>query len=321
MSSTTLASRRSTALWIAGALAVLGVGLWVDNYWLRIWTSVLMYVAITQGLNIIVGFAGYHSFGNAAFFGVGAYGAAVMTTAGWPLWLALVASTAIGALLAAALGPPLLRLKGHYFAIATVALNAALAELVLNVGGITGGAQGIALPMSDLSPLALYRQVFVLMFIGAAVATAIVAWLARSKFGYAVRASKDSQDGARAMGINTTAVRVLAWMMSGAVTAYVGGVWAYWINFIEVGSAFDVSISVKAYIMLLMGGMGSVVGPIVGAGFFEVFSTLVWSHFGAIHNLILGVLVCAVVLFLPRGFIVLLRGRVGGWFRRAGKSS
>lgn len=321
MSSTTSASRRSTALWIAGALAVLGVGLWVDNYWLRIWTSVLMYVAITQGLNVIVGFAGYHSFGNAAFFGVGAYGAAVMTTAGWPLWLALVASTAIGALLAAALGPPLLRLKGHYFAIATVALNAALAELVLNVGGITGGAQGIALPMSDLSPLALYRQVFVLMFVGAAVATAIVAWLARSKFGYAVRASKDSQDGARAMGINTTAVRVVAWMMSGAVTAYVGGVWAYWINFIEVGSAFDVSISVKAYIMLLMGGMGSVVGPIVGAGFFEVFSTLVWSHFGAIHNLMLGVLVCAVVLFLPRGFIVLLRGRLGGWFRRAGRSS
>lgn len=320
MSSTTSASRRSTVLWIAGALAVLGVGLWVDNYWLRIWTSVLMYVAITQGLNVIVGFAGYHSFGNAAFFGVGAYSAAVMTTVGWPLWLALVASTAIGALLAAALGPPLLRLKGHYFAIATVALNAALAELVLNVGGITGGAQGIALPMSDLSPLALYRQVFVLMFVGAAVATALVAWLARSKFGYAVRASKDSQDGARAMGINTTAVRVLAWMMSGAVTAYVGGVWAYWINFIEVGSAFDVSISVKAYIMLLMGGMGSVVGPIVGAGFFEVFSTLVWSHFGAIHNLMLGVLVCAVVLFLPRGFIVLLRGRLGGWFRRAGRS-
>ncbi len=320
MSSTTSASRRSTVLWIAGALSVLGVGLWVDNYWLRIWTSVLMYVAITQGLNVIVGFAGYHSFGNAAFFGVGAYGAAVMTTVGWPLWLALVASTAIGALLAAALGPPLLRLKGHYFAIATVALNAALAELVLNVGGITGGAQGIALPMSDLSPLALYRQVFVLMFVGAAVATALVAWLARSKFGYAVRASKDSQDGARAMGINTTAVRVLAWMMSGAVTAYVGGVWAYWINFIEVGSAFDVSISVKAYIMLLMGGMGSVVGPIVGAGFFEVFSTLVWSHFGAIHNLMLGVLVCAVVLFLPRGFIVLLRGRLGGWFRRAGRS-
>jgi branched-chain amino acid transport system permease protein len=206
-------------------------------------------------------------------------------------------------LIALLLGPPLLRLKGHYFAIATVALNAALAELVLNVGGLTGGAQGISLPMSDLSPTALYRQVYLLMFGGAVVATAIVFWLSRSKFGYAIRAAKDSEDGAKAMGINTTTVRVMAWMLSGAVTAYVGGVWAYWINFIEVSSAFDVSLSVKAYIMLLMGGMGSVVGPILGAAFFEVLSTLVWSKFGAFHNLMLGVLVCAVVLFVPRGVV------------------
>lgn len=320
MIASSFGSRRTTVLWIAAAVAVLGLGLWVDNYWLRIWTSVLMYVAVAQGLNVIVGFAGYHSFGNSAFFGVGAYSTGVLITAGWPLWLALLTSTAVGALLAAILGPPLLRLKGHYFAIATVALNAALAELVLNVGGITGGAQGIALPMSDLTPLALYRQVFLLMFVGAAASTAVVAWLAHSKFGYAVRASKDSEDGARAMGINTTAVRVIAWMLSAGLTAYVGAVWAYWINFIEVGSAFDISISVKAYIMLLMGGMGSVVGPVAGAIFFEVLSTLVWSQFGAFHNLMLGVLVCAVVLILPRGFVVLLRGRLAAWQRRSGRT-
>jgi len=294
-------------LWAVAAALTIAACFWLDNYWLRIWTSVLMYVAITQGLNVIVGFAGYHSFGNAAFFGTGAYGAAMLITAGWPLWAALLGTTAGGALLALLLGPPLLRLKGHYFAIATVALNAALAELILNVGGWTGGAQGISLPMSDMSPIALYRQVYLLMFGGAAAATLIVFWLSRSRFGYAVRASKDSEDGAKAMGINTTAVRVAAWMLSGAVTAYAGGVWAYWINFIEVGSAFDVSLSVKAYIMLLMGGMGSVVGPILGAAFFEVLATLVWSKFGALHNLMLGVLVCAVVLFVPRGVIIPMR--------------
>lgn len=293
--------------WGGTALIVLAACFWLDNYWLRVWTSVLMYVTVTQGLNIIVGFAGYHSFGNAAFFGTGAYSAAMLVTAGWPLWAALPASSAVGALLALLLGPALLRLKGHYFAIATVALNAALAELILNVGGLTGGAQGISMPMSDLSPLALYRQVYLLMFGGAVAATFIVFWLSRSKFGYAIRASKDSEDGAQAMGINTTAVRVAAWMLSGAVTAYVGGVWAYWINFIEVGSAFDVSLSVKAYIMLLMGGMGSVAGPVIGAAFFEVLATLIWSKFGALHNLMLGVVVCAVVLFVPRGVIIPLR--------------
>jgi len=293
--------------WASAALIVLAACFWLDNYWLRVWTSVLMFVAITQGLNVIVGFAGYHSFGNAAFFGTGAYSAAMLVMVGWPLWAALLACSLVGALLALILGPALLRLKGHYFAIATVALNSALAELILNVGGLTGGAQGISMPMSTLSPIDLYRQVYLLMFTGAAVATLIVFWLSRSKFGYAIRASKDSEDGARAMGINTTAVRVAAWGLSGAVTAYVGGVWAYWINFIEVGSAFDVSLSVKAYIMLLMGGMGSVVGPIIGAVFFEVLATLVWSKFGALHNLILGVLVCAVVLFIPRGIIIPLR--------------
>ncbi len=293
--------------WASAALIVLAACFWLDNYWLRVWTSVLMFVAITQGLNVIVGFAGYHSFGNAAFFGTGAYSAAMLVMAGWPLWAALLACSLVGALLALILGPALLRLKGHYFAIATVALNSALAELILNVGGLTGGAQGISMPMSTLSPIDLYRQVYLLMLTGAAVATLIVFWLSRSKFGYAIRASKDSEDGARAMGINTTAVRVAAWGLSGAVTAYVGGVWAYWINFIEVGSAFDVSLSVKAYIMLLMGGMGSVVGPIIGAVFFEVLATLVWSKFGALHNLILGVLVCAVVLFIPSGIIIPLR--------------
>lgn len=297
----------SAALWALAVVATLAGCFWFENYWLRIWTTVLMFVAITQGLNIIVGFAGYHSFGNAAFFGVGAYTNAMLMTAGLPLWLALLGSVVVGALTAAVLGPPLLRLKGHYFAIATVALNAALAELVLNVGGITGGAQGIALPVVDEQPLTLYRSVYLLMFVGAAVSTLAVWWLSRSRFGYAVRAAKDSEDGATAMGINTTSTRVRAWMISAALTAYVGGVWSYWINFIEVGSAFDVSVSVKAYIMMLMGGMGSVAGPVIGAAFFEVLSTLVWSQFGAIHNLMLGVLVCAVVLFLPRGLLAPLR--------------
>ncbi|MCD6732452.1 MAG: branched-chain amino acid ABC transporter permease [Burkholderiaceae bacterium] len=294
---------------IVAVLALLLLPFGIENYWLRVWTSVLMYVGVAQGLNIIVGFAGYHSFGNAAFFGIGAYCAAILLAAGWTLPAALGASIVLGAILAAVLGWPLLRLRGHYFAIATVALNIALAELVLNMGVITGGAQGIAMPMPSGSPEELYQKVYLLMLGGAIAATAIVAWLARSRFGYALRASKDSESGARAMGINTTRVRVLGWMLSAAVTAYVGAVWAYWMNFIEVTGAFDIGISLKGYIMMLMGGMGSVLGPALGAVFFETVATLVWSRFGAVHNLMLGVLVCLVVLFLPKGFAELLRVR------------
>ncbi len=294
---------------VAAVVALLLLPFGIENYWLRVWTSVLMYVVVAQGLNIIVGFAGYHSFGNAAFFGIGAYAGAVLLAAGWPLAPALGASVAVGAILAALLGWPLLRLRGHYFAIATVALNIALAELVLNMEPITGGAQGIAMPIPEGTPVELYRKVYLLMLAGAVASTVLVWWLARSRFGYALRASKDSEFGARAMGINTTRVRVLGWMLSAAATAYVGAVWAYWMNFIEVTGAFDIGISLKGYIMMLMGGMGSVLGPVLGAVFFETVATFVWSRFGSVHNLMLGVLVCVVVLFVPRGFAELLRGR------------
>jgi branched-chain amino acid transport system permease protein len=163
--------------------------------------------------------------------------------------------------------------------------------------------------MSSLPPDTLYRGIYFLMLASAIGATALVAWLSRSRFGYALRALKDSDAGAQAMGINTTRTRVAAWMLSAAVTGLVGGIWAYWLTFIEVGSAFDIGVSIKGYIMMLIGGMGTVFGPVLGAIFFEIVATLIWSKFGAVHNLVLGLMVCAVVILLPKGLLALVRAR------------
>lgn len=290
----------------------------VGNYWLRVWTTVLMFVAIAQGLNIIVGFAGYHAFGNAAFFGLGAYVTGVLMVKGVPFLGTLPLAAGVSALIATVVGYPLLRLRGHYFAIATIALNIAFGELVVNIGGVTGGAYGLALPMSDLPPDALYRMIYFLMLASAVGATALVAWLARSRFGFALRALKDSDAAAQTMGINTTRTRVVAWMMSAAVTGLVGGIWAYWLTFIEIDSAFDIGISVKGYIMMLIGGLGTVAGPVLGAVFFELFATLIWSHFGEVHNLVLGVLICAVILVIPQGLLAFVRSR--RWRGKSGKA-
>jgi len=302
----------SAKVWLATAVcigATVALPFVVENYWLRVWTSVLMFVAIAQGLNIIVGFAGYHSFGNAAFFGVGAYATGTAMTLGVPFLVTLPIAAGVSALIAMVVGYPLLRLRGHYFAIATVALNAAFAELIINVGGVTGGAQGLPLPMSTQAPDVLYRWIYFLMLASAVGATAIVAWLSRSRFGFALRALRDSDAGAQAMGINTTRTRVIAWMISAAVTGLVGGIWAYWLTFIEVSSAFDISLSVKGYIMMLIGGLGTVVGPVIGAVLFELFATVIWARFGAIHSLVLGVLVCVVILLIPQGLMALARAR------------
>jgi branched-chain amino acid transport system permease protein len=273
----------------------------IGNYWLRILTTVFMYAVVAQGLNIIVGFAGYHSFGNSAFFGVGAYACGVAMTQGAPALIAVPLGTLAAGATAGILGWPLLRLRGHYFAIATVALNMALIEVIINVGGLTGGAQGLPLPISPIRPDVLYRIIYFAMLGAVVGATIVTWWLSRSRLGYALRALRDSESGAEVMGVDTVKMKILAWMISAAMTGTVGGIWAYWISFIEVSSAFDIGISVRGYIMMLLGGMGTVMGPLVGAAIFEIFATLIWSNFTNIHNLLLGALVVIIVMVLPNG--------------------
>jgi branched-chain amino acid transport system permease protein len=287
----------------AALLLMIAAPFLVGGYWLRILTSIYMYAVIAQGLNVIVGFAGYHAFGNAVFFGIGAYTAGVAITLGVPVWMAFILAVLVSVAAAAALGWPLLRLKGHYFAIATVALNMAMIDLIINIGGVTGGAQGLPLPLESLSPTELNRLIYFLM-LGAMVASVlIVLWLDTAPLGYALRALRDSEIGAEVMGIDTTLAKTLAWTISAAMTGGVGGIWGYWINFIEPGSAFDINLSVNGYVMMLVGGMGTVIGPVIGAFFLEIFSTIIWGQFIKIHLLILGLLIIAVVMLMPEGLL------------------
>lgn len=289
---------------IAVGLLVLCVApLGISPYWLRVLTTVLMYVIITQGLNVIVGITGYHAFGNGVFFGIGAYACGSCMAAGTPFAVGVLAAVAISALCALILGWPILRLKGHYFAIATVALNLAAIQIIIQIGGITGGAQGLALPLSTWEPKPLYVAIYYLMLTGAVVSTAIVALLLKMPLGFALRAIRDSERAAAVMGIDTTRAKVYAWAISAGLTGFAGGVWAYWITFIEPSSAFDPGVGVKAYIMLIIGGMGSILGPVIGAFVLEIVSTLVWGGFLKAHQLILGLLIIVICIVAPNGIV------------------
>jgi branched-chain amino acid transport system permease protein len=306
---------RATLLgWVFGGLllfALIAAPFVVGNYWMRVLTSVFMYAVVAQGLNVIVGFAGYHAFGNSVFFGIGAYTAGVVVTLGAPVVVAVPAAVVVSMATAAVIGWPLLRLRGHYFAIATVALNMAMIDLIINVGGITGGAMGLPLPLTDMSPEALYTVIYFVMLASMLAATGIVWWLSRSRLGYALRALRDSENGAEVMGIDTTRAKIVAWAISAGMTGCVGGIWGYQINFIETGSAFDIGISVKGYIMMLLGGMGTVLGPLIGAVFMETVATVIWSQFQKIHLLILGVLVIVVVMAIPQGILSYVQRLLG----------
>jgi branched-chain amino acid transport system permease protein len=296
---------------LACCTAVLAAGpALFDAYWLRVLTGVFMFATAAQALNIIAGYTGYPAFGNVVFFGIGAYWTGVlMVEYGAAFPLALGSSTLAALLFALILGPPLLRLRGHYFAIGTLALNEAVRAIVENMG-VTNGGKGLSLPIPPGSAEEI-TNLFYYLFLAAMALALFVSWLvARGRFGQGLRAIRDEEQAAESLGVNTTRAKTVAWGISAMLTALAGGIWAYWIGYIDPGGAFDMAISVKLFVMVLLGGMGTLIGPIIGAFFIEIAATVIWSNFLDYHLLIFGLIIVLVVLFLPGGLAQFVRERL-----------
>ncbi len=301
----------AAAVAVACCTAVLAAGpALFDSYWLRVMTGVFMFATAAQALNIIAGYTGYPAFGNVVFFGIGAYWTGVlMVEYGLAFPLALASATLAALLFALILGPPLLRLRGHYFAIGTLALNEAVRAIVENMG-VTNGGKGLSLPIPPGSAEEI-TNLFYYLFLAAMVLGLLVSWLvARGRFGHGLRAIRDEEQAAESLGVNTTRAKTVAWGISAMITALAGGIWAYWIGYIDPGSAFDMTIAVKLFVMVLLGGMGTLLGPIIGAFFIEIATVVVWANFLNYHLLIMGVIIVLVVLFLPGGLAQFVRERL-----------
>jgi branched-chain amino acid transport system permease protein len=256
----------------------------------------LLLAVLAQGWNIIGGFCGYPSFGNSTFFGLGCYGVAIALTQ-WDLPFA--AGLAFGAALAVAfavlLGIPVLRLKGHYFAIATLALALAMTAIVSNIE-IAGRNIGLVLPPLNNDPL-FYELSLALLI----AATLTVFWLTRSRFGFGLIAIRENEEGAAVMGVNTTLFKILAFALSGVFSALAGGIYAYWITFIDPASAFDIGLNVKMIIMAVFGGPGTILGPVLGAFLLTAISEVLASKVTTLAGLFFGLVVVAAVVLMPRG--------------------
>jgi branched-chain amino acid transport system permease protein len=263
---------------------------------------------LAQGWNIIGGYTGYASFGNSVFYGLGSYGVAIAMVR-WELPFAV--GMAFGVVLAVAfaflLGLPVLRLKGHYFAIATLALAQVMIAIVSNLS-IAGQNIGLVLP--PLNDDRLFYELSLALLVAA---TATVFWLTRSRFGFGLIAIRENEEGAAVMGVNTTLYKVLAFALSGVLSALAGGIHAYWITFLDPASAFDISLNVKMIIMAVFGGPGTVLGPVLGAFVLSSVSELLSSEITSFAGLFFGLVVVVAVIFMPRGVADLVRR-----FRRTG---
>jgi branched-chain amino acid transport system permease protein len=271
-----------------------------DNYLLRVATTMLMYMTLAMAWNFIGGFAGYPSFATAAFFGLGAYAGAIAQSNGMPAVAAWVFATLVSAVIALLLGLAVLRLRGHAFAIATLVVVELLREIVNGWVSLTGGGMGINLPTA-MSPDQGARYYFHAMLVLAIVTWLVMHAVAVRRLGFGLKCIKQNEDAASMVGVNTTLFKSLAFMLSAAFTAAAGAVYASWTAYIEPADVFDIMFSIKAIVMVLLGGAGTLLGPVLGAVAFLALDELVWRNFLTLHTGILGVLIILLILFLPMG--------------------
>jgi branched-chain amino acid transport system permease protein len=271
--------------------------------------NALLLAVLAQGWNIIGGYTGYASFGNSVFYGLGSYGVGIaMVQWELPFAVGLAFGVVLSVAFAILLGIPVLRLKGHYFAIATLALAQVMTAIVSNVK-LAGQNIGLVLPPLN-NDLLFYELALGLLV----VATLTIYWLSRSRFGFGLIAIRENEEGAAVMGVNTTLYKVLAFALSGVFSALAGGIHAYWVTFIDPESAFDISLNVKMIIMAVFGGPGTVFGPIIGALSLSAVSEFLSSEITSIAGLFFGVVVVAAVVLMPRGLADMLRRfRTTGW--------
>ena len=287
----------------------LGIDWLVNKSIVRLETLIAMFVVFAVAWNIIGGLTGYAAFGNVAFFGLGAYTVGLMTDAHrlhLPFAVALLASPVVPALFAALIGVPLLRLRGHYFAIATLGTGVAVGEVIKNIDYL-GGATGLFPPILHSSD-----WLFFYLMAGTAALAVGVTWLImRSRFGYGLIAIRENEEAAAVLGVNTTAYKVGAFCITAALCGIAGGVFAQWNSFINQENVFPIDYNVQMILMAIVGGAGTLFGPVAGAIVLEwLIQTLAGGGSVAVYAQIgLGILLAVTVIFVPRGVVDFIGGQ------------
>jgi branched-chain amino acid transport system permease protein len=270
----------------------------------------MMYVVLALSWNIISGFTGYTSFGHVAFYGIGAYACAILVSDyGWH-WLATLGAAAVVAgVVAVAIGYPVLRLKGPYFAIAMLGTAEGTRVIATVWDSLTHGGLGISLPSAETS-FETYYAMLALMVVTIAAAYAI----GHSRFGVRLNAIREDEGAAEALGVNATVYKLAAFVLSAIFPAVAGGIQAYKVLYIDPPSVFFVQITIAMALMSMLGGKGTVIGPIVGAVLLYTVQELTWVNFPTAHLIAYGLFIVVVARFMPRGLMGLAIDR--GWVRK-----
>jgi branched-chain amino acid transport system permease protein len=299
---------RTTALALAAA-AALGWPLVAPTYLVFLGTLVAVNAIVAIGLNLLSGYTNQLSFGHAGFLAIGAYVAALLTlhVPALPVPLTLLAAGLATALVGLALGIPCLRLEGLYLAMATLAFGFVVTEAITNLDWLTRGNDGLRVPLARLGPWTLDTDA-ARYYLAVAVAAAMILAalnIAATRTGRAFLAIRTSEIAAEASGIHAAAYKTIAFVLSAFYTGVAGGLFAFVVGFLSP-DAFDVFLSVDFLVMIILGGLGSVLGSVAGAAIVTVLNDSL-AGFQAYRPLIFGAIMIVCMLFMPGGLAAMTR--------------
>ena len=284
-----------------------------DLFWQNMLILSMLFAIGAVGLNIISGWGGYISLGQSAFVGVGAYTVALgaLKIGGNPFVWVPVAGVVAG-LLALLMGLIAMRTRGHSFVILTIGFLFLLQLIAINWDELTNGTQGLSLPI-PMWDIAYQYWPFYYAMLGVLCLSLVTAWrIRRTKFGTGLIAMREDEDKASTVGVNTPVYKMLGFVASGVFLGMAGGVYAYYLAFIDPRGMFDIVISVQIILCMLLGGRGTLWGPVLGAFLVEPLNELANQQMGGGNSrlLIFGGLMALVVLFLPKGILPTLKERL-----------
>jgi branched-chain amino acid transport system permease protein len=309
---------RGALVILIGAIVLAVLGLVLEISLLSLGTTILFYVVLAQGWNVLGGYVGYVNLGTSAFIGVGAYTTGILwNELQWPPFLTLPLAGLIAVALAFLVGRPTLRLRGAYFAILTLIIAFVLQAVALN-WSITQGATGIFYTPPTDDPRG-NELIFYFSFLLLALLITLGTWfMERSRVGDALRAVREDEDAAAVLGIDTTRLKMGAFVVGAFLAGIAGSLHGYRLSYIEPGGMFDLGITINVVVMTILGGAGSWLGPVIGAPivlalaeFLRVtivhVDILGYTVPQEVNRLILGAMLVLVALFAPRGIMGLIR--------------
>ena len=287
-----------------------------NSYYFDVAIRVAMNACVAIGLNLLVGYTGQISLGHAGFFGIGAYASAILSSRyGWPPVGALLASAAATGLLALLIARPVLKLRGHYLAMATLGLGFLVSIVIVNESSLTGGPDGMAVdPLRifgwEVSGDRAWSAINALLLL-------VVPWMAlnliNSPAGRALRAIHGSEVAAKVLGVDVTSFKTRVFVLSAVLASFMGSLSAHYVGFVTPGVA-GYFHSIELVTMVVVGGMASIFGSIVGAAILTMLPQLL-STFEGMETIVFGIILMVTMIALPKGLVPTLRSK----FSRGGR--